>query len=130
MPDYEAIERAVRQGQPIPESAITTQENHKIFDEYVSHKRNLIKLTEYILCAAVKINVNSETLVISGYRHGDCFNIIKKLCLIKCIAQIDEGFLTSSGRFVDRIEAKKIAKQANQLIRDSVFSKLISEDIY
>lgn len=85
---------------------------------------------ERILCAAVKTVVNDETIIISGYRHGDCFNIVHKLCPNKYINQDEQGFLTSSGRFVDRLEAKKIAKQANQLIRDSIFSKLISEDIY
>lgn len=89
-----------------------------------------MKSTEYILCAAVKTVVNDETIIISGYRHGDCFNIVQKLCPIKYISQMDQGFIISSGRFVDRIEAKKIAKHANQLIRDSIFSKLISEDIY
>lgn len=89
-----------------------------------------MKSTEYILCAAIKITINDETIIISGYRHGDCFNIVHKLCPNKYINQDEQGFLTSSGRFVDRIEAKKIAKQANQLIRDSIFSKLISEDIY
>lgn len=89
-----------------------------------------MKSTEHILCAAIKIDVGDETLIISGYRHGDCFNIVHKLCPNKYINQDEQGFLTSSGRFADRIEAKKIAKQADQLIRESVFSKLISEDIY
>lgn len=89
-----------------------------------------MKSTEYILCAAIKIDVDNEPIVISGYRHGDCFNIIHKLYPNKYINQDEQGFLTSSGRFVDRIEAKKIAKQADQLIRDSAFSSLISEDIY
>lgn len=89
-----------------------------------------MKSTEYILCAAVKTVVIDETIIISGYRHGDCFNIVQKLCPIKYISQMDQGFITSSGRFVDRVEAKQIAVKANQLIRESVFSKLVSEDIY
>ena len=89
-------------------------------------------INEYILCAAVKIRIDHEAIIISGYRHGDCFNVIHKLCYNKYIAQseCEQGFLTSSGRFVDRIEAMVIAKQADQLIRDSIFSELISEDIY
>lgn len=87
---------------------------------------------ERILCAAIKMSINDETIIISGYRHGDCFNVIHKLCYDKFIAQseCEQGFLTSSGRFVDRIEAKIVAKKADQLIRNSVFSELISEDIY
>ncbi len=88
------------------------------------------QLNERILCAAIKISIDDESIIISGYRHSDCFNIIHKLCPNKYINQDEQGFLTSSGRFVDRKVAKKIAKQANQLIRDSVFSELISEDIY
>lgn len=44
-----------------------------------------MKSTEYILCAVVKTVVNDETIIISGYRHGDCFNIVQKLCPIKYI---------------------------------------------
>lgn len=88
------------------------------------------QLNERILCAAIKINVDGELIIISGFRHGDCFDVIHKLCSGKHITHDEQGFLTTSGRFVSRKEAKIIAKQADQLIRNSVFSELISEDIY
>ena len=53
-----------------------------------------------------------------------------KMGYLNYISQDEQGFLTSKGRFVDRKEAKIIAKNANQLLRDSIFENLISEDIY
>lgn len=50
MPDYEAIESAVRQGQPISENAITIQENHKISDKYNTLVRQAIS-DEYVRCS-------------------------------------------------------------------------------
>lgn len=80
-----------------------------------------MKSTEYILCAAIKITINDETIIISGYRHGDCFNIVHKLCLNKYINQDEQGFLTSSGSFVDRIEAKIIAKKKQISLFENLF---------
>ncbi len=87
---------------------------------------------ERILCAAIqiKINKNSKPIIIGGYRHGDCFRAVSKLGYTAYIDQDEQGFITSKGRFVNRKEAKALAKQANQLIRLSDFENLISEDIY
>jgi hypothetical protein len=42
-----------------------------------------------------------------------------------------QGFVTSTGRFVDRVEAKKIATAANQLLeRESGKTELFSEDVW
>ena len=88
--------------------------------------------SEKILCAAIQIrkNKDDEPIVIGGYRHGDCFNTVFKLGYTAYIDQEEQGFITSKGRFVNRKEAKTIAQQANQLIRNSEFKSLISEDIY
>ena len=87
---------------------------------------------EKILCSAMKIMISESYIIVQGKRHFNCFN--------KCLAlgidpdqnkdSILEGFITSKGRFVDRIEAKKIARKAKQLIRNTVFPELISEDIF
>lgn len=46
-------------------------------------------------------------------------------------ADLEQGFVTSRGRFVDRIEGKKIAAAAGQLLeRASTSSKLFSEDVW
>lgn len=43
----------------------------------------------------------------------------------------EQGFITNTGRFVDRIEARKIAEAANQLIERARDKKqLYSEDVW
>ena len=96
---------------------------------------------EFILCSAIKRIKPRETkcnyhnndihLVELGYRHHDI--------LIRFRGEVstnpsDQGFYTSQGRFVDRIEAYKIAYNAGQL-KSPDYSKdyayrLISEDLY
>ncbi len=87
---------------------------------------------ERILCSAVKFTLkNKESpVIIAGYRHGDCFNTIRCLTDISEVVDEEQGFITSKNRFVDRIEAKWIALQANQLITKSLYKELISEDLY
>lgn len=89
-------------------------------------------MSEYILCAAISLSIrdNEPPIVIGGYRHGDCFTTAINMGYANYISQDKQGFITSTGRFVDRKEAKVIARNANQLLRDSVFENLISEDIY
>lgn len=87
---------------------------------------------EYILCAAIALTIkdNEPPVIIGGFRHGECMTAAIKMGYPNYITQEEQGFLTSKGRFVDRKEAKIIAKNANQLIRDSIFENLISEDLY
>jgi len=89
-------------------------------------------MSEYILCAAIALSVRNDEppVIIGGFRHGECMTAAIKMGYSNYISQDEQGFLTSKGRFVDRKEAKVIAKNANQLIRDSIFENLISEDIY
>lgn len=88
---------------------------------------------EYILCAAVwykKIQLKKDIpyqstnpkncpigLVFSGHRHGQC---IYTKCAITGLSDCEsgeneQGFLTNENRFVNRIEALEIAKDAGQL---------------
>lgn len=55
------------------------------------------------------------------------------------VARFDQGFITSTGRFVERVEAMKIARAANQLVppRDAQgipysrkHRELFSEDVW
>lgn len=87
---------------------------------------------EKILCAAIALNINDDDppVIIGRYRHGNCFQAAVALNYGKYISQDDQGFLTTKGRFVNRAEAKIIARNANQLLRYSAFKNLISEDIY
>jgi len=107
-------------------------------------------IKERVICAAIWVkdgakydhqpkNVESG-LVICGRRHHNCFSTLKALIgLDKIIServqgiQTDQGFLTSSDRFVDRKEAWVIAKDNNQIIYEPVDNEiqpLFSEDIY
>lgn len=72
-------------------------------------------MKEFILCAALDYN----DIIISGHRHGDCYDVLKSL-----IGEIDpnkipnrdnQGFLTSKNRYVNREEAWIIAKENNQI---------------
>ncbi len=86
---------------------------------------------ERILCAAIRIVHNDETLIIPGFRHGDCFGLLVKLGLTLYVSSEDQGFLTSKNRYVSRTEAYEIAVKAHQVKdygEDSII--LISEDLY
>ena len=95
----------------------------------------------YIICSAIYIK-NSKTdmsflhknikngWVIAGRRHHNCY-----CCLFsikpdyrKNSVNIDDGFITSDDRFVNRKEAAKIAYEAGQ-IKDEA-KCLVSEDLY
>lgn len=91
---------------------------------------------EYILCAAVKknklfdyphiYNENDIFKVELGYRHPDI--------LIKYKGSVsedpkDQGFFTSRGRFVNRNDALKIARECGQ-VKEIIGKFLTSEDLY
>lgn len=99
---------------------------------------------EYILCAAIKRkkpmilkSYNYQTLgqnaqipddiysIEIGRRHNDILVRFGK-------SHLDiskQGFYTSYGRFVDREEALKIAKEAGQ-VKETNSKRLFSEDLY
>jgi hypothetical protein len=84
---------------------------------------------ERILCAAIKINDE----IICGFRHGDCYYIYEKLSNKKHDAnRLEQGFLTSDNRFVDRKEAWLIAVKQNQVVYglEASNNELISENLY
>ena len=87
---------------------------------------------EYILCAALKRKVPRNTdsyhqndldQIEIGYRHHDIRNRFGSE--VSCSPK-DQGFYTSRGRFVDRKEAAKIARECGQ-IKDYI-STTISPD--
>ena len=89
-----------------------------------------------ILCAAVNYNGT----IICGYRHSDCYEVLKKLLGLTTSDELPgrehQGFLTSDNRFVDRKEAWYIAKENNQIKFGLIASEnnedsiLISENLY
>lgn len=106
----------------------------------VNVKYNLIKneLVEKILCAAIlrksentcpKVYWENDIYKCElGYRHADILHRFKGIVRTDPDAQ---GFYTSAGRFVNRKEAWKIAKDAGQIMSDYDRDReLFSEDLY
>ena len=87
-----------------------------------------MKTKTKIKCAAIKF----EGEVYTGKRHSDVIYYMVTECGVK--PPVDngiQGFIDFEGNFYDRIEAKKIAVSAGQLIaRASHRDELFSEDIY
>ena len=82
---------------------------------------------EYIMCAAtwhkgfptahcLPVNI-TEGVVISGCNHAQILHIVLSLTgKRQCETQpYEQGFLTSTNRFIGRVEALAIAKSQNQL---------------
>ena len=104
---------------------------------------------EFILCAANYYNDgNTEThtvnnikegFVILGRRHHNCISIFAKMYgfpysieTLKIMQSEVQGFITSTNRFVNRLEALEIAKRNDQIITGEGNSSLglFSEDLY
>jgi len=111
-------------------------------------------MKEFILCAAIHYKnggnyseINGfypqpegieSGFIICGRRHSDCYNLLRIagygiLTEHEC-GREQQGFLTSTNRFVNRSEAFRIAKQNNQIYhtlhQDDEEGILISEDLY
>ncbi len=97
-------------------------------------------MKEFIICSVVKFNGHN----VCGRRHSDCYKTIQKLTGRKLeeikeffpASNLDNGFMTSEGRFVTRKEAWIIAEKNNQIAIGYEASKsedgsiLISENLY
>lgn len=94
--------------------------------------KSIVDYDEYILSAAISLTLKegNSPVILGGYRHADCFSTAVQLGYTGHINADEQGFLTSKGRFVDRREAKLIAKRSGQLKRTSALKSLLSEDLY
>ena len=98
--------------------------------------------TEKIMCSAIWVKVdhsihrptNIDTgVVICGYRHCNCIEIASMIFTRKEMIGHIQGFLTNNNRFVDRVEARKIAESCGQLLSADITSngdELFSEDVW
>lgn len=95
---------------------------------------------EYIICAAIWIkdgkqyvhqpkNIESG-LVICGRRHHNCFTVLSELKpdWKDNTPDIEQGFMTSKDRYLDRKESALIALERTQT--KTLCSPLFSEDLY
>jgi len=87
-----------------------------------------------IVKAAVKfydLDNNYAPVIIEARRHCDAYELAK-LAINYDRDNTVEGFITDTDEFVNRIEAKKIAVEANQLIVpiEETYNELYSEDVW
>lgn len=88
--------------------------------------------TEYIICSAVRWNGT----FICGRRHKDCYVIADALMGSGFLERErkHQGFMTSTGRFVNREEAFQIAKECKQIVHkmfdEDATGSLTSEDLF
>ena len=91
-----------------------------------------------IICAAIRISLQDQQIVICGARHGDCYETIYQLKPLLNLSKIDfkceEGFIDDFNTFYNREKAYEEAIKFHQLSSTTIESKLeyklYSEDLY
>ncbi len=91
---------------------------------------------EIIICAAIRM---SDGYIVRGHRHNNCIRTASEIPKYKGERWHgdDQGFITSTGRYVDREEAFIIAARAGQVSINNQnqatpekSGRLYSEDLY
>lgn len=96
---------------------------------------------EKILCAAIWYKTDEvlssspknieKGRVICGFRHSNIIRLYYSLFEQPTRRETSvQGFLTSHNRFVNRLEANKIAMDSGQVPDNTEGDELISEDLY
>lgn len=108
------------------------------YEELATHLHRNIRTykKEYIICAAIHFESDSHIehqpknidhgFVVCGRRHHNCFITVRAIG--DKLKEIEQGFLTSKDRFVNREEAGRIAFEAGQT--KELRKTLFSEDLY
>lgn len=129
---------------------LSTEEKQQVFNEFIkllNGEREYLDIPERIVCSACQVFVDERdgtnedgSLIIHevyGLRHYDPLmrKQIKELENQYKYALLDyeQGFMTNKGRFVNREDALKIAKEQGQILRLSGSPNpniLFSEDLY
>lgn len=93
-------------------------------------------MQEICICAAIKM---PDGYIVRGHRHNDCFHTIKGIAKWKNVPdgfydRLDQGFMTTENRFVDRFEGRELQVKAKiKPFRNGEFLhhyELFSEDLY
>lgn len=97
-------------------------------------------MDEKVLCAALWVKVGEKVIhspknidkgfVICGYRHGNLYAILQAMNINPGFSNIEDGFLTSHNRFIDRKTARDLVLQTGQLSETQWGDELYSEDLY
>ena len=92
-----------------------------------------------VVSAAIKFYIKGDTYptIMSGNRHCDVFEKMYNMRIDYDKQTTVQGFLTDDTTFVDRYEAFKIARAANQLLPEAKekykgkrIAQLFSEDVW
>lgn len=100
--------------------------------ENETRKPEGLGMKEVIKHAAVKAE---NGMIFLGRSHADCFYQMRNVGMMSSDNSKDQGFFTSKGRYVDRLEAAKIAKRTKQVTNSKDrplrrLTSLLSEDIW
>lgn len=89
---------------------------------------------EIVICAAIRMK---DGYIIRGHRHADCIRTMQGIPKYKKEWAFGEnqGFVTSTNRYVSRIEGAKLQKAAGIKSRmpegqEFLHGELYSEDLY
>ena len=75
----------------------------------------------------VKAAIRVKDKIYTGFDHGECFSYAVFPIPVE---DLEQGFITSDGEFVNRKEAMIIAREAGQLRYETDKQTLISEDLH
>ena len=85
---------------------------------------------EICICAAV---IAENGIIVRGQRHGDCLYALSRMKLKQKSDVNAQGFITSTGRYVNREEGRKLQDKAEITSADKEryrYDTLFSEDLY
>jgi len=86
---------------------------------------------ERIVAVAVKHSTGVVLTLPAPNRHHNVLHVMSALDIYKTDeARHEQGFITSTGRFVGREEAEQIAEAAGQILRKTPGRGLFSEDVW
>jgi hypothetical protein len=86
---------------------------------------------ETIERAAIYYNGTTYSVPRPGRHHNVCHKMLAKGLPNEALSLKNQGFLTSTGRFVDRYEAARIARAAGQIVREPTPPDMLtSEDVW
>ena len=93
------------------------------------------KLTIEGVAIAYKNKIDGKTVALYSVAKGRHFQLIHanypNISHLRLSCDEVQGFMTSEGNFVDRVEAKRIASEAGQIKEDNFGLKdLYSEDVW
>lgn len=84
---------------------------------------------ERICGVAIRLSDRMSATMPAPARHSDLISELN-LCGAREFAHGEQGFVTDSGRYVTRWQAKRIAMRAEQMLKESPHDELFSEDVW